>query len=122
LYFGYNQKSIDVKSKKYTDFISALTTCLGKNPGFEIEVESSASKVPTTTYTSNENLAKLRAKEASDKVTNSLLKNAGISKDQIRFAEPSALVQGPEYNNDFIQNRTTYEQYQYIKVRVKRKK
>jgi Tol biopolymer transport system component len=120
LYFGYNKKSIDTDAKKYTDFIAALTSCLAKNPSFEIEIESSASKVPTTTYGSNENLTKLRAKEAKDKVIASLVKN-GADKSKIRFTEAATLVQGPEYNNDFIQNRTTYEQYQYIRIRVKRK-
>jgi hypothetical protein len=120
LYFGYNQKSIDVKSKNYMNFIAAITKCLDKNPSFEIEVESSASKVPTTTYQNNENLAKLRAKEATDKVMASLLKN-GLDKSKIHFTESKSMVQGPEYKDDFMQNRTTYEQYQYIKVRVKRK-
>lgn len=120
LYFGYNQKSIDVKSKSYTAFIASVTTCLGKNPSFEIEVESSASKVPTTTYQSNENLAKVRGKDAMDKVIASLAKN-GIDRTKLHFSEKSS-VQGPEYNNDFIQNRTTYEQYQYIRIRVRQKK
>jgi Tol biopolymer transport system component len=121
LYFGYNKKSIDINAKNYQDFITALSKCLGKNPSFEIEVESSASKVPTTTYQNNENLAMLRAKDATDKILASLIKN-GLEKSGIHFTAARSMVQGPEYNNDFIQNRTTYEQYQYIKVRVKRKK
>ncbi|MCE3279404.1 MAG: hypothetical protein K0S44_1595 [Bacteroidetes bacterium] len=121
LYFGYNQKSIDVKSKSYTSFIDAISVCLGKNPSFEVQIESSASKVPTTKYKNNENLAQVRAKEASDKILASLIKK-GIDKSKVNFAPASSMVQGPEYNNDFIQNRTTYEQYQYIKIRLKQKK
>lgn len=120
LYFGYNQKSIDIKSKKFTDFISSVNRCIAKNPTYEIYIESSASKVPTTTFTTNENLSQIRAKEAKDKVSAALLK-AGISSGQLHFSEPKSLVQGPEYKDDFIQNRTTYEQYQYIKVRIKPK-
>jgi len=119
LYFGYNQKSIDVKSKKYMAFIAAVSKCIGQNPSFEIEVESSASKVPTTTYQNNENLAKLRAKDAADKVIASMVKS-GIDKSKLHISQKSS-VQGPEYNNDFIQNRTTYEQYQYIRIRVRKK-
>lgn len=118
LYFLYNQKSIDVKSKNYIAFIDGISVCLSKNPGLEIEVESSASKVPTKTFRNNENLAKMRAKEAKDKVAASL-KEKGINNV---FSEPKSMVQGPEYKDDFIQNRTTYEQYQYIKVRVRQKK
>lgn len=119
LHFFYNQKSIDVKSKEYIAFIDGISACLDKNPLFEIEVESSASKVPTKTYKTNETLTKLRAKEAKEKVAASL-KKKGMN--NLIFSEPKTMVQGPEYKDDFLQNRTTYEQYQYIKVRVKQKK
>lgn len=120
LYFGYNQKSIDIKSKNYETFIAAVTKCLGKNPSFEIVIESSASQVPTKTFRNNENLAKLRAKDAADKITAGLVKS-GLDKTKLHI-ESKTQVQGPEYKDDFIQNRTTYEQYQYVKVSVKPKK
>ncbi len=119
LYFGYNQKTIDVNSKNYNTFIDAISNCISKDPSLEITIESSASTVPTKTFRSNENLAELRAKEAKEKIISSL-KNKGMKKTAIHFAEPKTVVQGPEYKDDFIQNRTTYEQYQYIKVKVKR--
>jgi Tol biopolymer transport system component len=118
LHFFYNQKSIDVKSKDYLAFIEAISACLGKNSSFEVEIESSASKVPTRSYKTNENLTSLRAKDAKEKVSASL-KKKGID---AKFSAPKTLVQGPDYKDDFIQNRTTYEQYQYIKVRVKQRK
>jgi hypothetical protein len=118
LYFGYNQKSIDVKSKKYTDFIASVTQCLKSNSKLSIEIESSASYVPTTTYGTNENLAQKRAQEAKEKVI-AELKKAGLVSAGINFKAPEIKVQGPQYNNDFIQNRTTYEQYQYIKIRIR---
>ncbi|MDF2436990.1 MAG: hypothetical protein K0Q95_1366 [Bacteroidota bacterium] len=118
LYFGYNKKSIDVKSKKFIDFIASVNECLKKNPKLNIEIESSASNVPTTTFTTNENLAQKRAQDAKEKVTAGL-KKAGLAESSLNFKTPDAKVQGPQYNNDFIQNRTTYEQYQYIKIRIR---
>ncbi|MCW3085160.1 MAG: hypothetical protein JWP12_2526 [Bacteroidetes bacterium] len=121
LYFGYNQKTIDVNSKNYNAFIDAIANCMSKDPSLEITIESSASTVPTKTFRSNENLASLRAKEAKEKIINSL-QNKGLKKSAIHFADPKTMVQGPEYKDDFVQNRTTYEQYQYIKVKVKQRK
>lgn len=120
LHFFYNKKNIDTKSKEYIDFIDAISACLGKNPTFEVAIESSASKVPTSTFKSNEQLAELRGKEAKTKIAASL-KAKGFKKDSVKYSEIDARVQGPEYNNDFIQNRTTYEQYQYVKVVIKQK-
>jgi hypothetical protein len=98
-----------------------LTNCVAADPSFVIDVESSASKVPTNTFRSNENLANLRAKAAQDKISRAL-KKKGIKEKQIRFSDAKALVQGPEYNKDAVENMSTYEQYQYIKVKAGSKK
>lgn len=121
LYFLYNKKSIDLKAKEYVQFIDAISECIRKNPGAEISIESSASKVPTKTYSKNEKLAKLRADDAKAKIEASL-RSKGLDKSMIVFETLKSVVQGPEYKNDFIQNRTTYEQYQYIKIKLKQKK
>src|SRR6218665_1392167 len=120
LHFSYNGKTIDPKSKEFSSFVDDIAGCLGSNPSYEIVIESSASTVPTTTYKSNENLANLRAKEATAKIS-AALKSKGLKKEQISFGETKSSVQGPAYNNDFIGNRATYEQYQYIKVMLKKK-
>jgi hypothetical protein len=121
LYFLYNQKVIETGSPEFTAFITSAKACLAQNPSFEILIESSASKVPTRTFRTNENLARMRSKEAKTKILAGL-NEKGLNKSQINFAEPKELVQGPEYKNDFIQNRTTYEQYQYIKITIQQKK
>ena len=119
LFFRYNQKVIDTKSKGFKDFIDAIEVCLKANPAYEIEIESSASSVPTKTFGSNEKLAELRAKEAKVKVFIAL-QNKGFKKDEIRFSPLKSGVQGPAYNNDYVENRSTYEQYQFIKVNIKK--
>lgn len=120
LHFSYNGKTIDPNSKEFSSFVDDIAGCLGSNPSYEIVIESSASTVPTTTYKSNEHLADLRAKEAKAKIS-AALKSKGLKTEQISFGETRSSVQGPAYNDDFIQNRATYEQYQYIKVMLKKK-
>ena len=98
-----------------------LSNCLVTNPTFEITIESSASTVPTRTFKTNENLAKLRASNAKDKLSKALTKN-GVKKSQLVFSDSKAVVQGPEYQKDAIENMAVYEQYQYIKIKAGPKK
>lgn len=121
LFFKYNKKEIDKEAVDFKTFIDELSGCLANNPNFEIIIESSASTVPTRTFKTNENLAKLRADNAKDKVLQALTKK-GVKKSQIVFSETKALVQGPEYQKDAIENMAVYEQYQYIKIKAGPKK
>lgn len=121
LFFKYNKKEIDTDAADFKTFIDELTNCLTSNTNFEVNIESSASTVPTSTFRSNENLSNLRAKNAKEKVRKALIKN-GVKESQIKFADMKALVQGPEYKKDAKENMSTYEQYQYIKIKVVAKK
>ncbi len=121
LNFKYNKKEIDIKSQEFKSFIDELSICIEASPSNVIEIESSASTVPTKTYKTNENLANARAKTAHDKILNALLKK-GFKEAQIVFNEPKAIVQGPEYKKDAKRNKPTYEQYQYIKIKIGLKK
>lgn len=115
--FRYNKKEIDIKSKDYISFINEACFCFNAKTIVNIEMESSASTVPTRTYKTNENLAKMRAEAAREKVLSSLLKR-GIKQSQIIFAEPIAKVHGPDYKKDAKKNRSVYEKYQYIKINL----
>lgn len=117
LFFGYNMKEINVSSKDFKTFIDILSECLKCNPSYVISIESSASTVPTQTYGTNEKLAELRAASAKEKVLDALLKK-GFKKSQIVFSTPKTMVQGPEYQKDAQQNRTTYGQFQYVKIKA----
>ncbi len=116
-FFKYNKKQIDAKSTEFKTFIETLAKCLNNNPNMQIEIESSASHVPTSTFRTNENLAAKRADEAKAVILKALIK-AGLKESQIKFAV-SSKVQGPEYNKDAKENENTYEQYQYVKVKAK---
>ncbi len=121
LYFKYNQKDIDESSEDFTSFIDALTACIKSNSVISVEIESSASTVPTVKYTNNEALAKVRAEDAKGIVLKALIKK-GISESQVVFTKPIAKVQGKEYKHDAEKNVLTYEKYQYIRVKATIKK
>ena len=121
LFFKYNKKEIDTKSAEFITFVDGITSCLKADPSFAIDIESSASTVPTRTFRSNENLANLRAKNAREKIIKELTKK-GFKESQITFSSPKTLVQGPEYKKDALENSAVYEQYQYIKIKAGKKK
>ncbi|MDQ3049040.1 MAG: hypothetical protein M3R27_15935, partial [Bacteroidota bacterium] len=121
LLFKYNKKEIDDQNQDYSAFIEQLSKCMKANPDVIISIESSASTVPTSTFKSNNQLAELRAWSAEKKIRNSLVKN-GLKKNQIKFATPITLVQGPEYKKDAVEQASVYEQFQYIKIKTSIKK
>lgn len=122
MYFKYNQNDSEQKRKEFLDFCDNLKSCVLSNPGLVIQVEASASKVPTRKWGTNERLAHARASSAERKVIRVLGKR-GVRRQQITFERPNKeLVQGPEYNHDAKSNRSTYEQFQYIKIKAYIKK
>jgi Tol biopolymer transport system component len=120
LHFTYNKKEIDGSSKEFRSFIKNLAACIKAGQVVSITVESSASKVPTTSFSTNENLARLRAEAAESQIRAALLRE-GVRLNQINFTKQSALVQGPEYQNDAMTNRKVYEEHQFIRVRAEKK-
>lgn len=113
----YNKYALDLQEKQFKDFISGAKAIADSRGIVEIEIESSASKVPTTTFASNEALAKKRAEEGQERIIEELVKS-GVSRDKIRIVSFNALVQGPEYANDY-QNSAKYEPFQYVKAKAK---
>ena len=115
-YFNYNVKAINTSDAKFT---SLLDKALNKSKTGKVivEIEASASKVPTRTFKTNKNLAENRAEEAKKAVLDALVKK-GIEKDNITFKKAKSLVQGPKYKGDF-ENKEVYEKYQYVIITVK---
>jgi len=115
-YFIYNELQL-IKSPEFIAFIDATTNCYKANENFVINIETSASKVPTTTFKDNMLLAKYRANDAEKNITQALIKN-GVKKEKIKYSTHKCSVNGPEYKNDFDKNDKIYEQYQYTKVSI----
>ncbi len=116
-YFNYNVKSINVSNTKYVEMINKAADKAKSAGKVTIDIESSASKVPTKTYGSNSNLAYKRAQAAKEQIIKSLTEK-GVSKENIIINNVASEVNGPKYNDDFM-NTNIYEKFQYIIIKIK---
>jgi len=114
-FFNYNRKSINTTHPKYLNVINKVLAEKSTGKIF-INIESSASNVPTKTYGSNKNLAKKRAEAAKSVIISSLI-SKGINKNNIIFNKIKQGVNGPKYNSDY-KNKKLYEKYQYVIITI----
>jgi DNA-directed RNA polymerase subunit F len=116
-YFDYNANKLTVENGELKQFVDAVEQQLksGKNK-VTIEINSSASYVPTRTFKTNDKLAKSRAEEI-ERVLNKYFKEKGMNeKVQVKIA--SVVVKGPQYEGDF-QNQEKYHEFQFIELKTK---
>jgi len=116
-FFNYNVKEINATNAKYLELISKVLESVNGGKKVTIEIEASASKVPTRTFKSNDALAKNRGEEAKKSIMK-LLTDKGINMNKISFKKIKSLVQGPDYKGDF-EDKDTYEKYQYVIINIK---
>jgi tetratricopeptide (TPR) repeat protein len=114
--FKYNATDV-AATKDFNDFVKGVAAKLKDGKSVTINIEASASQVPTTKFGTNENLAKSRAESAKTKIINAL-KAKGADTSKITWGKMDALVQGPEYNKDFNERRAEYEKFQYVDVTI----
>jgi len=117
-YFVYDSKDFGVKEVKFQEFIRDVKKLIDLKGRVVITVESSASFVPSSKFKNNEELTAWRNKVATDQVIGELEKLGYTLGDQFRFQTPMKLVQGKKYEKDAVKNKTIYEQFQYIKIKV----
>jgi len=113
--FPYNQKTVVAGDAEFQKFVATLLPVIEKNGVITVSIESSASRVPTKTFVDNEDLSQKRAAEAREKLL-STLKQKGIGANQVKFNPEISVVQGPAYENDYLENQKVYEEFQYIKI------
>jgi hypothetical protein len=116
-YFNYNNKSVNTSDAKYTDMVNKAFEQSKSAGKVTIEIESSASHVPTKTYGTNVNLASKRANDAKENIIKSLV-NKGVKKENIIITNLNSNVSGPKYNSDF-NNTSVYEKYQFVIIKIK---
>lgn len=116
-YFGYNKRKIDTQKEDFIQFADSIQRIINSGANALITIESSASRVPTSKYKNNLDLAKQRAK-TSREILENYLKEKGVNLENVKFTITSTLVQGPKYNND-ARNYKKYAPYQYVKFTVK---
>lgn len=116
--FEYNKMDIKKADKEYVKFIDGVAEIIKINGKAIIDIEGSASKVPTTTYKTNENLSRLRSEKGKETILASL-KAKGVDTSKIVFNEVNSIVKGPEFNDDHIENKKEYGNYQFVRASAK---
>jgi len=111
--FDYDDNKLSVKGRHFRKFMREIERQLSDGrEKVTIQVFSSASKVPTKKYGSNENLAMLRAENVKyDLITH--FQSSKKFKDRVNVVIVNYTVEGPEYEND-NSKRTKYKPYQSV--------
>jgi hypothetical protein len=117
-YFIYDFHEFERAEGAFLEFINNTKKIIDKKGKAEIFIESSASKVPSTRFKSNQELTKHRFETCKAQILQEL-KESGYKEDQVKFVTPKTVVQGPEYKGDALTNKAVYEQFQYVKARAK---
>jgi len=97
--------------------IESASALVQTNGNISIDIESSASRVPTKTFKTNINLASLRGDEAKEVILKSL-KEKGITSEKVVINKINSIVSGPKYSGDF-KNTDKYNKFQYVKITIK---
>jgi len=116
-FFGYNIKEVNVNHPDFIRLIESASALVQTNGNISIDIESSASRVPTKTFKTNINLASLRGDEAKEVILKSL-KEKGITSEKVVINKINSIVSGPKYSGDF-KNTDKYNKFQYVKITIK---
>jgi hypothetical protein len=117
-YFPYNAKDINESNKEFKMFINDIAELVKQRGNANVIITSSASKVPTRTWKTNSILTKRRAYDTK-RLLEKIFKEKGLEPSQYNFVDINTLITGPEYKNDYIENRATYEKHQYVRIFIK---
>ncbi len=116
-YYAYNVKDIDQSEQRWREFIDVVAKLITEKGEARVVIEGSASKVPTRTFGTNENLSKQRMEDARKRLVEAV-RARGLDADKLRLEAVNNLVQGPRYQGDY-QNTEKYGKYQYVKLKVR---
>jgi hypothetical protein len=117
-HYAYNIKDVAKSEQEFNDFVEKAKAIIDTRGYVILFIEGSASKVPTTTFKTNDKLSRSRTNDAKNRFLE-VLQAKGGDPGKVRFKSINSLVQGPAYKNDFMENKAVYEKYQYIKLSAK---
>lgn len=115
--FGYNQNTIEKSDAGFSEWMNGVEKLAVSKQKLIVHIESSASKVPTSTYANNKKLAALRGQNAKIALEN-ILKENGFDMNDVKITVSSG-VNGPDYKGDYENGQSIYAPFQYVKVTVK---
>jgi hypothetical protein len=121
-YFTYAKTTVDEGSDDFNKLIDAIIARYNSTGYCKVYLNCSASKVPVNPakFKDNAALAKVRSSETEAKIIRGL-KAKGFDVSKIIFTS-NYNVKGPDYRSDYIENRSEYERWQYVKVFLLEKK
>ena len=116
-YFDYNKNKLYTNRGDLKNFVKEVEKQLKEGrEKVTINIYSSSSKVPTKTYESNENLAKIRAENMKYDLT-TYFDNIPALKGKVNVVIVTAIVDGPEYSKDF-KDKDKYKPYQFVGLKT----
>lgn len=116
-YYAYNAKDIDQSEARWKQFVDVVVRLIDEKGEARIVVEASASKVPTRTYGTNENLSRKRMEDARQRLVEAV-QARGKDASKLKLEAVNSLVQGPRYVGDY-QDTEKYGKYQFVKLKVR---
>jgi tetratricopeptide (TPR) repeat protein len=115
--FEYNKNKLFTNKGKLKDYVKDIDKQFKKGrKKVTIKIYSSASKVPTDTYETNEKLAQLRAENMKYDLIE-YFENNELTKGKVVVTIVSAVVDGPDYEGDY-KNKEKYEPFQYVTLKT----
>lgn len=116
-FYAYNDKDINQNEVRWKQFIDAVADVVATKGSARIVIDASASKVPTRTFKTNENLSRQRMEDARSRLVEAL-KTKGVDVDKVTLEAVNSMVQGPRYNGDFTDTEK-YGKFQFVKLKVR---
>ena len=92
-FYGYNEKGVESEEQRFKAFLNGIQSILEQKGVVNIEIEGSASYVPTRTFGSNKKLSTYRSNEAKEMLMNKL-KAAGVNLSEVKIVAINSVVQG----------------------------
>ncbi|MES2799444.1 MAG: hypothetical protein V4638_05475 [Bacteroidota bacterium] len=115
-YFEYNKNSVTAKDQALNAKLKIVDEQLAKGrEKVTINIYSSASTVPTTKYSSNDQLAQLRAENLQKELNNYYSTSQYKNKVNVKIIK--VIVDGPAYQKD-AQNKGKYKPYQFVGIKT----
>jgi len=117
-FFGYNKNKLNPKEGALKDLLDAiaLQQANGRSE-FSLSITSSASKVRTRSFKSNDELAQTRADLLMTMLTDYFASNDSLA-GKVKITITEVVVSGPEYTKGEQKNIGKFAPFQYVAARI----